>query len=65
MRYDAVGRALFADAGGERARVDAGDGDDAALLEPAVEVLGCAVARRAGDRRAQNATAHTRTRREI
>src|SRR4029079_14540083 len=62
---DAIGRALFANAGGQRTRVDAGDADDAALLQPTVEMLSRAIARRAGDRRTQDTTAHARARRQI
>ncbi len=65
VRDDAVGRALLADARRERARVDAGDADDAALLQPAVEMLGRAVARRTGDRRAQHCAAHARAGGEV
>src|SRR4051794_10210611 len=64
VRDDAVRHPLLADARGQGARVDAGDRDDAARLEPAVEVLGGAVVRRGRDRRAQDATAHARARRE-
>ena len=36
----AFGHAVFADQGGERAGIDAGNGDDAAGLEPLIEMSG-------------------------
>jgi hypothetical protein len=65
MRDDGVGHALLADAGGERARIKAGDADDAARLEPAVEVIGGAVVGRIGDRSTQHAATHARARGEV
>jgi hypothetical protein len=52
---DAVGHALFADAGGQRAGIDAGDADDVALLEPGVEPFDRPVVRGVGDVGAQHA----------
>ena len=49
MGDDAVGHALVADEVGEFAGVDAGEPDDAAGLQPLVEMLGGAVIRRIGD----------------
>ena len=49
MRDDGVGHALLADERGQRARVDARHGDDAAPLQPLVEIAACAIVRRAGD----------------
>ncbi len=49
MRDDGVGHALFADQRGERAGVDARQGNDAALLQPLVETTGGAVVGRVGD----------------
>ncbi len=65
MRDDAVRHALLADARGQRPRIDAGDGNDAARLQPLVEVLGGAIVRRIGDIGAQHAAAHARARGEI
>ena len=58
MRDHRVGHALLADERGQRAGVDAGDGDDAARLQPVVEVLASAPARWLGDGSAQHAAAH-------
>ena len=58
MRDHRVRHALLADQRGQRAGIDAGDGDDAARFEPGVEVLRRAIIRRRGDRRAQHAAAH-------
>ena len=44
-----VRHAVLADPGGQRARVDAAEADDAARLQPGVEMLGGAVVRRFGD----------------
>ncbi len=49
MRDNGVGHALLADQRGQRAGVDARQGDDAALLQPLVEVAGGAVVGRVGD----------------
>ena len=57
---DGVGHALLADERGQRARVDAGDADDAARLQPLVEVPGGAVVRRIGDVGLEDAAAHAR-----
>ncbi len=46
---DAVRHAVFADPGGQRAGIDAAQADDAAGLQPLVEMLGGTVARRIGD----------------
>ena len=51
MRDDRVRHALVADQGGQRPRVDAGNADDAAALQPGVERPGRAVVGRLGDRR--------------
>jgi hypothetical protein len=40
MRDDGIRHALVADQRGQRARVDAGDADDAARLQPGVEIPG-------------------------
>ena len=58
VRDHRVRHALLADQRGQRARVDAGDGDDAARLQPVVELLRRAVVGGARDRRAQHAAAH-------
>ena len=58
MRDHRIRHALVADQGGERARVDAADGDDAARLQPSVEVLRRAIVGRLGDRRPEHAAAH-------
>ncbi len=44
-----VRHAVLADPGGQRARVDAAEADDAARLQPLVEMLGGAVVGRLGD----------------
>ena len=49
MRDDRVGHALLADENGQRARIDARHGDDAAPLQPLVEFASGAIAGRAGD----------------
>ena len=49
MRDDRVGHALFADQRRQRARVDAGQRDDAAPLQPLVEMAGGAIVGRIGD----------------
>ncbi|MGY4301907.1 hypothetical protein ACVWXN_010002 [Bradyrhizobium sp. i1.4.4] len=54
MRDHGVGHALAADQRGQCAGVDAGQADDAAGLEPGVEMLGGAVVRGIGDRGAQD-----------
>ncbi len=65
MRDNGVRHSLVADARGQRTRVDAGDGDDAAALQPRVEVSRRAVVRRIGDAGAQHAAAHARARGEV
>jgi hypothetical protein len=62
---DAVRHALFADAGGQRPRVDAGDADDVALLQPGVEPLDRPVVGRVGDVGAQHRAADARERRHV
>ena len=54
MDEDGVGRTLLADQGGQRARVDARHGDDAAPLQPFVEMAAGAVVRWRGDVGAEN-----------
>ena len=49
VRDDAVRHALLADARGQRARVDPGDADDAARLQPLIEAARGAPARGFGD----------------
>ena len=46
-----IGHALVADIGGQRAGIDAVEADDAARLQPLVEMAGGAVVRGIGDRR--------------
>ena len=58
MRDDCIRHALLADQCGQRARIDAGDGDDAAGFQPIVEFLRRAIVRGARDRRAEHAAAH-------
>ena len=58
VRDHRVRHAVLADERGQRARVDAGDGDDAVRLEPHVEVLAGAPVGRRCDRGAQHAAAH-------
>ena len=65
VRDDAVRHALLADQRGQRARVDAGDADDAARLQPLVEVARRAEVRRLGDVGLQNAAAHAGARRGV
>ena len=60
-----VRHALLADERGERAGVDAGKSDDAAALEPRIEMPRGAVIRRRGDGGMQNDAARARRRREI
>ncbi len=49
MREHRVGHALVADERGQRARVDAAHGDDAAPFQPGVEMHGRAMVRRVGE----------------
>ena len=60
-----VGHALAADQRRQRPRVDAGEADDAARLQPLVEMLGGAVVRGVGDGRAQDHAARARRRRHV
>ena len=54
---DGVGHAVVADEGCERPRVDPGDADDAARLQPGVEMARRAPARRVGDGRGDDRAA--------
>ncbi len=65
MRDHGVGHALAADQRGECAGVDAGDADDAACLQPGVEMLRGAIVRRIGDASAQDDAARARRRRHV
>ena len=65
VRDHRVRHALDADEAGERAGVDAGEPDDAARLEPLVEMAGGAVVRRRGDRGVQHHAARARRRRHV
>ena len=65
MRDHGVGHALVADQRGQRARIDAGETDDAARLQPFVEVLRRAIIRRRGDGRVQDDAARARRRRHV
>ena len=65
MRDHGVRHALAADQRGQRAGVDAGEADDAARLQPLVEMLGGAVVRGIGDRGAQDHAARARRRRHV
>ena len=65
MGDDGVGHALFADQRGQRARVDAGNADDAARLQPGVEMFGGAVVGRVGDVGLEHAAAHARRGRQV
>jgi len=58
MHDHRIRHALLADQRRERAGIDTGDGDDAAGLQPIVELLYRAVVRGPRDRRAQHAAAH-------
>src|SRR4029079_19173093 len=60
MRDHCVRHALLANQSGERARIDAGDGDDATRFEPGVEILRGTIIRRCGDLRTKHAAAHAR-----
>ncbi len=62
---DAVRHAFLADAGGQRARVDAGDADDAARLQPLVEAPRRAPIGRFGDVGLQDAAGDAGTRRRV
>ena len=65
VRDHGVRHAVDANAAGERAGVDAGDTDDAARLEPLVEVAGRAVVRGLGDRGVQHHAARARRGRHV
>ena len=65
MRDHGVRHALGADQAGERAGVDAGEPDDAARLEPLVEVPRRPVVRGVGDVGAQDDAARARRRRHV
>jgi hypothetical protein len=62
MGDDGIGHAGFADMGRQRARVDAADRHDAALLQPFVEMRGRAVAGGIGDLGAEDGTDGARAR---
>ena len=49
VRDDGIRHAVLADQRGQRARIDAGNGDDAARLQPGIEVLRGAPIGRLGD----------------
>ncbi len=65
MGDDGIGHAFVADIGGERARIDAVEADDAAGLQPFVEMAGRAMVRRVGDRRMDDDAAGGGSRGEI
>ena len=65
VRDHRVRHALDADEARERAGVDAGEPDDAARLQPLVEVAGRAVVRRSADRGVQHDAARARGRRHV
>ena len=65
VRDHGVGHAVDADQRGQRAGVDAGKPDDAARLQPVVEMAGGAVVRRRGDRAVQDDAARARRRRHV
>ena len=65
VRDHRVRHALLADERGERAGVDAGKPDDAAALEPLVEMARGAIIRRRGDGRVQNDAARAGRRRKV
>ena len=60
MGDDAVGHAVFTDAGGEGPGVDAGDADDVALFQPGIELFGGAIVGGVGDVGAQHGAADAR-----
>jgi hypothetical protein len=62
---DGIGHAFDADHRGQRAGVDAGQADDAARLQPLVEMARGAVVRRVRYRRAQDHAARARRRRHV
>ena len=65
VRDHGVGHALLADERGERAGVEAGQPDDAARLQPLVEMAGGAEVRRLGDVGAHDDAARARRRRHV
>ena len=65
VRDHGVGHALAADQRGQRAGVDAGKADDAARLQPLVEMARGAVVRGIGDGGAQDHAARARRRRHV
>ena len=65
VRDHGVGHALLADQRGQRAGVDAGEADDAARLQPVVEVARRAIVRRRGDVGVQDDAAGARRRRHV
>ena len=62
---DRIRHALFANERGERAGVDAGKPDDAAALQPGIEMARGAIIRRLGDGGMQHHAARARRRREV
>src|SRR5580700_7046968 len=60
-----VRHAFFANERGERAGVDAGEPDDAAVLQPGIEMFRGAIVRRLGDGGMQHHPARARRRRQI
>ena len=65
VRDHGVGHALFADQHGQRAGVDAGEPDNAAGLQPVIEVAGGAIVRRRGDVGMQDDAAGAGPRRHV
>ena len=65
MGDHAIGHALVADQSGEGAGVDAGEADDAARLQPFVEMAARAVVGGLGHRRLDDATHNTGGGREV
>ena len=65
MRDHCIRHAVAADESGKRARIDAGKPDDAAALEPGIEMPRGAVIRRRGDGRVQDDAAGAGRRREV
>ncbi len=65
VRDHGIGHALDADQRGQRAGVDAAKPDDAARLQPVVEVAGGAVVRRRRDGAVQDDAARARRRRHV
>ena len=65
VRDHGVGHAALADQRGQRAGIDAGKPDDAACLQPLIEMPRGAVVRRVGDGGAQDHAARARRRRHV